>query len=146
MSLQNCPVCGKSLKRLTRHLNHAHKSTARSKEATTMQEFAQLCQLIPVTNDEWSILWKYQKDINKLAKSRSYQLPTRVFSVFYTAFEKYQNSPRPKLLINDVQQLKIQSPRGDRVGDGERHRPDIQRDGYEQRDERSGVRVSESSD
>jgi len=93
-----CTICGKQLKRLTRHLRTAHNLLTSGEEAHTLKEFLKLCTLIPLNNKEWNLILKNDKSISNFIKHGE-ELPCDIFATCYQAYERYQTTPGAKLII-----------------------------------------------
>ena len=97
--MQKCPICSKSLKRLSKHLSRSHKACVATKPCDTLKEFARLLIHIPITpigynrivNNEQAILEYIENDKD---------LPEDIFSTIYQAFERYREQKIKPALIN----------------------------------------------
>ena len=101
MSLQ-CPVCGKFVQRINRHCLAIHGSGFELKQANSIEEFIQLLQLIPVSNNEWKIILKHENTINRYV-NEGVPMRKEVFNVLVKCFERYRKSPYPKLFLTNIE-------------------------------------------
>jgi len=93
-----CPICGKELKRLGRHLQFTHKLVTASSTPSTLKEFLLVCQAFPFTNKEWHIILENTKAISDFIE-KDIALSPEIFPTCYQVFERYRSSNKPKIIL-----------------------------------------------
>ena len=103
---QTCDICGKSVVRLDRHLRNIHNLSTDTLTPTSIKSFLELCRYIPVGTKELKFFEENSNHI-KAFISENIPLPDRLFDKTCAAFERYQKSPGPKLIISYERRRKL---------------------------------------
>ena len=109
---QACDICGKNVVRLDRHLRSIHNLAADTLTPTSVKSFLELLRYIPVSSTELKYFEENSSHIKKFV-SDNIALPDKVFNKICVAFERYQKTCGPKLIINYERRRKLkrkQSP------------------------------------
>lgn len=97
-TMANCPICNRSIVRVSNHLRKVHGLLYNTTQPTTLKEFIYLLKLFPVLPEDWEYLRKYGKLLDKYVKTDA-TIPEKLFQILYKNFDKYRTKPAPKLVI-----------------------------------------------
>jgi hypothetical protein len=89
------------------HMVHSI-SLSNVKEAANLEEFIDLCCLMPIPAAKWMKLMKHRRQIEQFLLFGS-KLSRKITKIFKVYFERYQESSR-KLLMSDIIKRAVKGP------------------------------------
>lgn len=100
MVAARCPVCGKTMARLARHMRVKHQLITNAHEPDTLPEFLKMLLSIGLTPDEWKLLHEKHAAIKQFIAT-GVNLPPLIFATFFQVFQSYKQTSAPKIIIQD---------------------------------------------